>query len=136
AHLFTDRPILSIVLSIFIVLVGGISYFSLPVSHYPNIVPPTIEVDASLPGASAKTVTKVVATPLEHAINGVENMIYMQTQSTDDGHLKLRITFKVGTDIDEAQTLVQNRVSQALPSLPEETQRVGVTTQKKSSNFT
>src|SRR5699024_9256417 len=102
-HLFTDRPILSAVLSIFIIIVGGISYFSLPVSQYPDIVPPVIEIRAALPGASAKTVSEVVATPIEQEINGVENMIYMQSQATDDGSLIIRVTFELGTDPDKAQ---------------------------------
>ncbi|MBN2731003.1 MAG: efflux RND transporter permease subunit, partial [Balneolaceae bacterium] len=88
-HIFTDRPILSTVLSLLIVIIGALSYFSLPVNQYPDIVPPTIEIRASLPGASAKTVSEVVATPLEQEINGVEHMIYMESQATDDGNLTI-----------------------------------------------
>lgn len=116
-------------------IVGVLSYFSLPVNQYPDIVPPTIEVQASLPGASAKTVSEVVATPLEQEINGVENMIYMQSQATDDGNLIIQVTFDLGTDIDEAQVQVQNRVARAEPRLPQETRQLGVTTQKNSPNF-
>lgn len=134
-HIFTDRPILSTVFSLLIVIIGALSYFSLPVNQYPDIVPPTIEVRASLPGASAKTVSEVVATPLEQEINGVEDMIYMQSQATDDGSLTITITFELGTDIDDAQVQVQNRVARAEPRLPEQTRQLGITTQKNSPNF-
>ncbi|MDR8390593.1 efflux RND transporter permease subunit [Aliifodinibius sp. S!AR15-10] len=134
-HIFTDRPILSTVLSLLIVIIGTLSYFTLPVNQYPEIVPPTIEVRASLPGASAKTVSEVVATPLEQEINGVENMIYMQSQATDDGSLTIQVTFELGTDIDDAQVQVQNRVARAEPRLPQQTRQLGVTTLKNSPNF-
>lgn len=134
-HIFTDRPILSTVLSLLIVIIGVLSYFSLPVNQYPDIVPPTIEIRASLPGASAKTVSEVVATPLEQEINGVEHMIYMESQSTDDGSLTITVTFELGTDVDDAQVQVQNRVARAEPRLPEQTRQLGVTTQKNSPNF-
>lgn len=134
-HIFTDRPILATVLSLLIVIIGTLSYFSLPVNQYPDIVPPTIEVRASLPGASAKTVSEVVSTPLEQEINGVENMIYMQSQATDDGNLIIRVTFELGTDIDDAQVQVQNRVARAEPRLPRQTRQLGITTQKNSPNF-
>lgn len=134
-HLFTDRPILSTVLSILIVLVGAITYFTLPVSQYPDIVPPTIEVRASLPGASAQTVSKVVATPLEQEINGIENMLYIESQSTDDGNLIISITFELGTDLDIAQVQVQNRVARAEPRLPQQTRQIGITTLKNSPDM-
>ncbi len=135
SHIFTDRPILSTVLSLLIVIVGTISYFSLPVNQYPDIVPPTIEIRAALPGASAQTVSEVVATPLEQEINGVEHMIYMQSQATDDGNLIITVTFELGTDIDDAQVQVQNRVARAEPRLPQQTRQLGITTQKTSPNF-
>src|SRR5699024_4222778 len=134
AHIFTDRPILATVLSLVIVIIGTLSYFSLPVNQYPDIVPPTIEDRASLPGASAKTVSEVVSTPLEQEINGVENMIYMQSQATDDGNLIIRVTFELGTDIDDVQVQVQNRVARAVPRLPQQTRQIGITTQKNSPN--
>lgn len=134
-HIFTDRPILATVLSLVIIIIGTLSYFSLPVNQYPDIVPPTIEIRASMPGASAKTVSEVVATPLEQEINGVENMIYMQSQATDDGSLTITVTFELGTDIDDAQVQVQNRVARAEPRLPQQTRQLGVTTLKNSPNF-
>lgn len=134
-HIFTDRPILSTVFSVLIVIIGGLSFFSLPVNQYPDIVPPTIEVNAALPGASAQTVSEVVATPLEQEINGVEHMIYMQSQATDDGNLTITVTFELGTDVDDAQVQVQNRVARAEPRLPQQTRQLGVTTQKNSPNF-
>ena len=132
AHFFIDRPIFASVLSIVVVLVGTISYFLLPVAQYPEIAPPTVVVNASYPGATPETVAATVATPLEQEINGVENMLYMRSQSTADGAMQLTITFALGTDIDEAQVLVQNRVSTALPRLPAEVRQVGVTTEKSS----
>src|SRR3546814_6052230 len=120
SHFFIDRPIFASVLSIFIMLIGGIAYFSLPVAQYPEIAPPTIQVTASYPGASAETVSATVATPLEQEINGVEGMIYMSSQATGDGNLALSITFALGTDLSQAQVLVQNRVALAEPRLPED----------------
>lgn len=134
-HVFTDRPILSTVLALMIIIIGTLSYFSLAVNQYPDIVPPTIEVRASLPGANANTVAEVVATPLEQEINGVENMIYMESQATDDGNLSITVTFELGTDIDDAQVQVQNRVARAEPRLPQETRQLGISTQKNSPNF-
>ncbi len=126
SHVFIDRPIFASVLAIFIMLVGGIAYMRLPVAQFPDIVPPTIVVNASYPGASAQTVADTVATPIEQEINGVEGMIYMYSQSTDDGALSLTVTFDIGTDIDKAQVLVQNRVAIAEPRLPDEVRRNGV----------
>lgn len=132
---FVDRPVLAMVVSILILIVGGISYGTLPVSEYPDIAPPTISVTASYPGASAETVAETVATPLEQAINGVEGMIYMLSQSTGNGGMSLTITFAPGTDIDAANVLVQNRVARAEPSLPEPVRRLGVSTLKSSSTM-
>src|SRR5918997_9623 len=128
AHFFVDRPIFASVLSIVTLLVGYISFVSLPVAQYPEIAPPTIVVRASYPGANAQTVAETVATPLEQEINGVEDMLYMSSYSTGDGSMALTITFKLGTDLDKAQVLVQNHVSIATPRLPEEVRRLGVTT--------
>lgn len=134
-HFFIDRPIFAMVVSIFITLVGGISYFSLPVAQYPEIAPPTIAISASYPGASAQVVSETVATPLEQEINGVENMLYMSSQATSDGKLSLTVTFALGTDLDIAQVLVQNRVAVAEPRLPEEVRRLGVTVRKNSPDL-
>ncbi|MDQ7785484.1 MAG: multidrug efflux RND transporter permease subunit [Desulfomonilaceae bacterium] len=134
-HFFIERPIFATVLSLVIVLVGMLSYYDLPVAQYPDVVPPTIVVTTSFPGASADVVAKTVATPLEQEINGVENMLYMESQSTADGSLTLTVTFKLGTDLDQAQVLVQNRVAVAVPRLPEEVRRIGVTTNKRSPDL-
>src|SRR5215218_5680732 len=135
AHFFIDRPIFATVLSIVLLLVGGISYTTLPIAQYPEIAPPTIVVRASYPGADAQTVASTVATPLEQQINGVEDMLYMSSYSTADGAMALTITFKLGTDLDKAQVLVQNRVSLATPRLPQEVRTLGVTTLKSSPDL-
>ncbi|MCE2029620.1 efflux RND transporter permease subunit [Sessilibacter corallicola] len=135
AHFFIDRPRFATVLSFMIVVFGVLSYFSLPVSQYPEIAPPQIQVIASYPGANAETVAQTVATPLEQEINGVENMIYMSSQATNDGEMRLSITFEQGTDVNTAQVLVQNRVSAALPRLPESVRSRGVTTIKSAPDF-
>ncbi|WP_020411983.1 efflux RND transporter permease subunit [Microbulbifer sp. VTAC004] len=135
SRFFVDRPIFASVLSIIIFVVGLISIPSLPVSEYPEVVPPSVQVSARYPGANPKTISETVATPLEEAINGVENMIYMKSVAGSDGTLTLNVTFKLGTDPDQAQVQVQNRVSQALPRLPEDVRRQGVTTQKQSPNL-
>jgi hydrophobic/amphiphilic exporter-1 (mainly G- bacteria), HAE1 family len=135
AHFFVDRPIFATVLSIVMVLVGGIAYFALPVAQYPEIAPPNIVVRASYPGANAETVAATVATPLEQEINGVEDMLYMSSYSTSDGNISLTITFKLGTNLDTAQVLVQNRVAIATPRLPEEVRRLGITTRKASPDL-
>jgi hydrophobe/amphiphile efflux-1 (HAE1) family protein len=132
AHFFIDRPIFATVLSIVVMIVGGLSYFTLPVSQYPEIALPTVVVTASYPGATAETVAETVATPLEQEINGVENMLYVESQSTDDGRMTLTVTFSLGTDIDRAQVLVQNRVARAEPRLPAEVRQAGVVTAKTS----
>lgn len=134
-HIFTDRPILSTVLSVIIVIVGGLSFLTLPVNEYPDITPPTIQVTALLPGASAQTVSEVVATPLEQEINGVENMLYLDSNSTDDGYMTITVTFALGTNLEDAQVQVQNRVARAEPRLPEQTRQLGVVTQKNSPNL-
>ncbi|MGQ3889807.1 efflux RND transporter permease subunit [Legionella sp. CNM-1927-20] len=135
AHFFIDRPIFSTVISIIIVLVGLLAYFDLPIEQYPQVVPPTIQVQASYPGANAAIVAATVATPLEQEINGVEGMLYMDSQSTDDGQLRITVTFQLGTDLDDAQVLVQNRVAVAEARLPEEVRRIGVTTNKNSPDL-
>ncbi|TKD21420.1 MAG: hydrophobe/amphiphile efflux-1 family RND transporter, partial [Mesorhizobium sp.] len=135
AHFFVDRPIFAAVLSIVLLIVGGIAYTQLPVAQYPEIAPPTIVVRASYPGADAETVAATVATPIEQEINGVENMLYMSSYSSGDGAMALTITFELGTDLDAAQVLVQNRVAIAEPRLPEEVRRLGVTTAKSSPDL-
>ena len=132
---FIDRPIFAGVLSIVVFLAGGISMFSLPVSEYPEVVPPSIVVTAVYPGANPRVLSEAVATPLEEQINGVENMLYMSSTATSDGVLTTTVTFRIGTDVDLAQVQVQNRVAQALPRLPEEVRQSGVTTVKSSPNF-
>ncbi len=135
SHFFVDRPIFAAVLSIVLVIVGGIAYTQLPVAQYPEIAPPTIVVRASYPGADAETIAATVATPLEQEINGVEHMLYMSSYSSGDGAMSLTITFRLGTDLDQAQVLVQNRVSIAEARLPEEVRRLGITTAKSSPDL-
>src|SRR5258707_10062536 len=132
---FINRPVLANVLAIVIVLIGAVALAILPVAQYPNIVPPTVQVTTTYPGASAKTVVDNVALPIELQVNGVEGMIYMQSTSTDAGTYALTVTFQIGTDLDFAQVLVQNRVSAALASLPASVQAQGVVTQKKSTSI-
>ena len=129
---FIDRPIFAGVLSTLILLCGIISLFKLPVSEYPEIIPTSVIVRAQFPGANPKVIAETVAAPLEEAVNGVEDMLYMQSQANSDGNLVLTVTFKLGMSPDLAQQLVQNRVSQALTRLPEDVQRLGVTTVKAS----
>src|SRR5512144_2954478 len=136
SHFFIRRPIFAGVLSIIIFVMGLIAMWRLPISEYPEVVPPTIVVQANYPGANPKTIAETVAAPLEQVINGVENSLYMFSQSTPDGVMALTITFKLGTDVDKAQVLVQNRVTQAVPKLPEEVRRLGVTTTKQSPDLT
>ncbi|HXZ47578.1 MAG TPA: multidrug efflux RND transporter permease subunit [Usitatibacter sp.] len=133
---FIDRPIFAGVVSTIIFLAGAIAMGLLPISEYPDVVPPSVVVRATYPGANPKVIAETVATPLEEQINGVENMLYMSSQATTDGNLTLTVTFKLGTDPDKAQQLVQNRVAQAEPRLPEEVRRLGVTTAKASSDLT
>src|SRR5262245_60205115 len=135
AHFFVDRPIFASVVSIVLLILGGIAYTQLPVAQYPEIAPPTIVVRAQYPGADAETVAATVATPIEQEVNGVEDMIYMSSYSSGDGSMALTITFKLGTDLNQAQVLVQNRVSIAEPRLPEEVRRLGITTTKSSPDL-
>ncbi len=135
SHTFIDRPILATVISLFIVLIGLGALVALPVAQYPDIVPPTVQVTTVYPGASADVVAKTVATPLEQQINGVENMLYMSSQSTGDGQLTVTVTFRIGTDLNTAQVLTQNRVTDALPRLPEDVQRQGVDVRKATPNI-
>ena len=134
-HFFIDHPIFASVLSILITIVGAAAYFTLPVAQFPEIAPPTIEVRATYPGASGQVISDTVATPLEQEINGVENMLYVSSQATGDGQLVIQITFALGTNLDTAQVLVQNRVAIAEPRLPEEVRRIGVTVRKSSPDL-
>jgi multidrug efflux pump len=136
SHFFIKRPVFAGVLSFVIFLIGLIAMRGLPISEYPEVVPPTVIVRAVYPGANPRTISETVAAPLEQAINGVESSLYMTSQATSDGVMTLTITFKLGTDADLAQVQVQNRVSQALPKLPEEVRRLGVTTLKSSPDLT
>ena len=136
AHFFIDRPVFAIVLSLVTMIAGGLSIFALPISQYPEIAPPTVNVTASYPGANAKTVSDTVATPIEQQINGVEHMLYMSSQCTNDGNMNLTVTFDVGTNLDTAQVQVQNRLSIALPQLPQEVQQRGITVKKATPDIT
>ena len=135
SHTFVKRPIFAGVLSVFVLIAGLLAIPNLPVGEYPEVVPPTIQVTATYPGANPKTISETVAAPLEEAINGVENMIYMKSVASSDGQLQVQVTFKGGTDIDLASVQVQNRVQAAMPRLPEEVKRLGVKTKKKSPDF-
>ncbi|MFC4932376.1 efflux RND transporter permease subunit [Massilia sp. GCM10023247] len=136
SRFFVDKPIFAAVLSVLVFVGGLISIFQLPVSEYPDVVPPSVVVRAQYPGANPKIIAETVAAPLEEQINGVENMLYMSSQNTSDGALMLTLTFAIGTDIEQAESQVQNRVQRALPRLPEEVRQIGVTTVKSSPNLT
>ena len=136
SHFFIQRPIFASMLSLVILIAGSISLFQLPVSEYPEVVPPTVVVTANYPGANPKVIAETVSTPLEQEINGTENMLYMFSQATSDGRMTLTVTFALGTDLDKAQVQVQNRVNSALPRLPETVQRLGVVAEKASPDLT
>ena len=135
SNTFIKRPIFAAVISIVIVILGALSYGALPRARYPDIAPPTIQVSAFYPGASAVTIGETVATPIEQEVNGVDGMLYMSSVSASDGSCSITVTFEVGTDLDTANVLVQNRVASAIPKLPEEVQRQGVLTKKQSTDI-
>src|SRR3974390_1867636 len=132
---FIERPVLSNVIALLMILIGGVCLFKLAIAQYPDVVPPTVQVTTRYPGPSARTVVDTVALPIEQQVNGVEGMLYMQSYSGADGTYNLTVTFKIGTDLNFAQVLVQNRVSSALASLPQSVQNQGVTVQKKSTSI-
>jgi multidrug efflux pump len=136
SRFFIDRPIFAVVLSILIFVAGVLAIFKLPISEYPDVTPPSVVVRAMYPGANPKVIAETVAAPLEEQINGVENMLYLSSQATSDGSLAMTVTFKIGTNIEQAETQIQNRVQRALPRLPEEVRQIGVTTVKSSPNLT
>ena len=135
SRFFIDRPIFAAVLLIVITLAGAVAMLQLPIAQYPEICPPTIQVSCAYPGASAEVVAETVAQVIEQRVTGVENMLYMSLQCTNDGTYALTVTFKLGTDLDMAQVLVQNRVAMATPALPDLVKQTGVTTEKKSPNI-
>src|SRR6266478_4911760 len=135
SRFFIDRPVFANVIAVITVLFGVVALYRLPVERYPQITPPTVVVSTNYPGANAKDVADTVAAPIEQQINGVENMMYMSSTSSADGSYALTITFEIGTNLNGAQVLVQNRLSIAEPTLPEEVRRQGVTVKKQSSNI-
>lgn len=135
AHFFIDRPIFAAVLSILIVLLGSLALITLPIMQYPEIAPPTVVISATYAGANSKVVAETVATPIEQEVNGVEDMLYMSSQSTNSGSMALTVAFKPGTNLDKAQVLVQNRVALAEPRLPEEVRRQGISVKKRSPDL-
>src|SRR5512145_590058 len=135
ARFFIKRPVLACVVSIVIVLLGAIAAGLLPVAEYPDVTPPMVRVTAYYPGANAQVVADTVAAPIEQQVNGVEKMMYMTSQSNNDGSYTLDVTFEIGTDINMAQVLVQNRVAIAQPSLPEVVKNIGVTTKKQAADI-
>src|SRR5215468_4310778 len=135
ARYFIDRPVLAWVISLVIVLIGGIAVALLPIAEYPEITPPTVQVTARYPGASAQVIADTVAAPIEQQVVGVEGMLYMSSQSNNDGSYTLDVTFKLGTDVNMAQVLVQNRVAIAEPTLPDVVLNIGVTTKKRSPDI-
>ncbi|HYR01619.1 MAG TPA: efflux RND transporter permease subunit, partial [Casimicrobiaceae bacterium] len=135
SRFFIDRPIFAAVISLFLVLAGLAAMRTLPVAQYPEIAPPVVTVQAVYPGASADVIEKTVASPIENAINGVPNMIYMSSSSSSNGIVSIQVTFEIGTRIDDAAVNVNNRVKQVEPRLPEEVRRQGVTVERGSSSF-
>jgi len=135
SHLMIERPVFAVVIAILITLMGAIAFPNLGAAQYPEIVPPTVNVTLAYPGASAETLAETVADPIEEQINGVEDMLYMSSQSTGDGNLQITVTFKLGTDLDKAQELVQDRVTTAVPRLPQEVQQTGITVRKSSPDI-
>ena len=135
ARFFIDRPVFAAVLAIAITLVGGIAAWRLPIAEYPDIAPPTVQVTALYPGASAETIAATVAGPIEQEVNGVDGMLYLSSQSTGDGRVTISVVFQQGTNIDQAQVLVQNRVAIAEPRLPEDVRRLGITVKKASPDL-
>ena len=135
ARFFVDRPIFAWVISIVITLIGGVAAMTLPIAQYPDITPPTVQVTCTYPGANAQVVADSVAAPIEQQVNGVERMMYMSSQCTNDGVYNLTVTFELGTDLNMAQVLVQNRVALAMPQLPQQVQVQGVSTKKKSPSI-
>lgn len=135
SHFFIDRPIFATVLSLIITIIGAIAQTTLPIAEYPEIAPPTVNISANYPGASAKVLAETVATPIEQEVNGVDGMLYVVSQSTGDGRLSINVVFRPGTDIDQAQVLVQNRVSVAEPRLPEDVRRLGISVRKSSPDL-
>src|SRR5438876_1443820 len=135
SHFFIDRPIFASVLSIVITLTGTVAVFTLPLAQYPPITPPSIIVTCNYPGASAQVVAESVAAPIEQQVNGVEDMIYMSSQSANDGSYSLSVTFKPGVNLNFAQVLVQNRVNLALPLLPDVVKQSGISTRKRNPDI-
>ncbi|MFN8709319.1 MAG: efflux RND transporter permease subunit, partial [Planctomyces sp.] len=135
ARFFIDRPIFATVISLLITIAGGLAVFTLPIAQYPPVAPPTVQVDCNYPGASSRVVAQTVATPIEQQVNGVEDMLYMSSQSTSDGSYTLTVTFKPGVDLDLAQVLVQNRVALATPQLPDVVRQTGVVIKKRSPDI-
>ena len=133
ARFFIDRPVFATVLSLVIVIIGLVALTGLPIAQYPEVAPPTISISALYPGASASVVADTVSAPIEQEVNGVENMLYMLSKSTNDGQLYIDVTYKLGTNLDDAQVLTQNRVAIAEAKLPDEVKRQGVTVKKKST---
>src|SRR5438094_688972 len=135
SRFFIDRPIFANVIAVVTVLFGAVALYRLPVERYPQITPPTVVVSTNYPGANAKVVADTVAAPIEQQINGVENMMYMSSTSSSDGSYQLTVTFEIGTNLNQAQVLVQNRLAVAEPQLPEEVRRQGVTVRKQSTSI-
>src|SRR5215210_8867417 len=135
SHFFIDRPIFAAVIAVVFVIIGGVSFFRLPIAQYPEIAPPTINVTGQYPGASADVVSSTVAAPIEEQINGVENMLYLSSNATADGRFSIAVTFDLGTNLDIAQVQVQNRVATATPRLPADVRNIGVTVTKSSPDL-